>query len=884
MISFLRNITSRWIPLGIIQCLLFASPLLAQEGRPKPARPASQAPVRNPLDAQRQATPPGALGGQGRRDIDDRKITFGFKDVAITDMIEWIADLTGKMVIPVRPQTLSGTKITLIKDASISKNEALDQLFTAFRLNGVGVVETEDMIIISLLDEIGQNPDLPVIPANVSIKERLDRGTMVIKIFSVVNRNAEGIFTQIEETKPNYVSMSLDVDSNKIVVTGDIGYCQQVQHIIDELDKKWVIGETRTFRLAHADAQEIADNILELFETSPTSQVRGASRASRGGAQRRQPGRQPTPQTISPSSAGPVVEMQVTVNIQQNTVTIRAEPSVIEEIQKLIQTEWDLARPATTTKVYMLKNSDPIKIRDMLQELLGTSGGGAGGRATAGRQTAGGAGGAGGSGAAPGLGNIYRIEAYPDQNSIIVIGKTTESFDFLDDMIAKLDQPTDIGLPLIIELNHADAVELSEELNALLQEAGAGVGLEVEGRGLSGQGLQDTAGGGGGAGGTGGAVGREAEGARELQFPWQRGRQDEQQSPESPLIGKTRFMPIVRQNALAILCPISQREAITQLVATFDRPGRQVMISAIIAEVQLTDDFALGLRVSSSALSLTNIDNALSASLLGAGQEIDFLDNLFDTSTLDFNINANLVIQALAQLTNVRILQEPTVYTSDNQEAYFFDGQDIPFINNSNTTDTGGLTQSFEYRQVGVVLNVRPRITAQNDVKMEIYLELSSIVPGVTLFGGAIIDRRSTTTEITVKNGQTIIISGILRESESTITRKVPFLGDIPIIGELFKSRENRKQTSELVAFITPVVIEDPSAQDHISEENRRLLEELAVPLSEQSDRTEELWERIVEPPIILPTRDSSGSDVMPKARDLRDDTGRKKGRSGRGH
>ena len=879
MNSYLRNITSRWIPLGLIPCLLFASLLLAQEGRPTPARPASQAPVGNPQDAQRQTSPPGPLGGVGRRDIDDRKITFGFKDVAITDMIEWIADLTGKVVIPVRPQTLQATKITLIKDEFISKNEALDLLFTAFRLNGVGVIETEDVIIISSLDEIGQNPDLPVIPAKVSIKDRLDRGTVVIKIFPVVNRNAEGIFTQIEETKPSYVSISLDVDSNQLVVMGDIGYCQQVQHIIDELDKKWVIGETRTFRLAHADAQEIADNILELFETSTSSQVRPQSRATRGGARQQPRGRQSSPTTISPSSAGPVVEMQVTVNIQQNTVTIRAEHSVIEDIQKLIQEEWDLPRPETTTKVYALKYSDPIKIRDTLQQLLGTSGGGSQGRSATGRPTAGGAV---GGGAATNLGNIYRIEAFPDQNSIIVLGKSPESFDFLDDMIAKLDQPSDIGLPLIIELNHADAVELSEELNALLQEAGAGLGLEVEGRGLSGQGLSDS--GGGGAGGTGGAVGREAEGARELQFPWQRGRQDEQQSPESPMIGKIRIMPIVRQNALAILCPISQREAIKQLIATFDRPGRQVMISAIIAEVELTDDFALGLRVSSAALSLTNIDNALSAGINVTGQNNDFLSNLFNTSTLDFNLSANAVIQALSQLTKVRILQEPVVYTSDNQEAYFFDGQDVPFINNSNTTDTGGITQSFEYKQVGVVLNVRPRITAQNDVNMEIYLELSSIVPGVTLFGGAIIDRRSTTTEITVKSGQTIIISGILRESESTITRKVPFLGDIPIIGELFKSKEKRMVTSELVAFITPVVIENPSLQEVLSDENRRLLEELSRPIDEQTDRTEDIRKRIIDPPIIPRIIDPTGSGVLPKARDIRDDTGRKKRQSGRGH
>jgi hypothetical protein len=212
-------------------------------------------------------------------------------------------------------------------------------------------------------------------------------------------------------------------------------------------------------------------------------------------------------------------------------------------------------------------------------------------------------------------------------------------------------------------------------------------------------------------------------------------------------------MPIVRQNALAVLCPPAMRQPIRELIESFDRPGRQVMIAAIIAEVELTDDFAFGLRISSGSISPTNLDNALSGGLTGnASNEGTFLDGLFDTSTLELNFDVNVLLQALSQKTNVRILQEPAVFTADNQEAYFFDGQDVPFISESQSTDTGSLNQSFDYKAVGVSLNVRPRITAQNDVDMEIYLELSSIVPGQTLFGGFIVDRRSTTTQIVVRN------------------------------------------------------------------------------------------------------------------------------------
>ena len=96
----------------------------------------------------------------------------------------------------------------------------------------------------------------------------------------------------------------------------------------------------------------------------------------------------------------------------------------------------------------------------------------------------------------------------------------------------------------------------------------------------------------------------------------------------------------------------------------------------------------------------------------------------------------------------------------------------------------------LDYREVGVPLNVRPNITTEGNVDLEINLELSNIVPGEILFGGFIFDRRETTTKVSVKNGQTIVLSGILRDEESEITRKVPFFGDIPLLGWLFTSRD----------------------------------------------------------------------------------------------
>src|SRR5207244_4466144 len=150
------------------------------------------------------------------------------------------------------------------------------------------------------------------------------------------------------------------------------------------------------------------------------------------------------------------------------------------------------------------------------------------------------------------------------------------------------------------------------------------------------------------------------------------------------------------------------------------RPGRQVMISAVIAEVQLKDDFAMGLRFGSGNLVSSVADNSVAGSLSFTGNNTGLFGSLFDTSMLDTSVDINVLVQALSQKTNVKILQEPRVFTADNQEALFFDGQDIPFITNSINNGTTGLQNSFSYKAVGVIMNVRPRITAQRDIDLEI--------------------------------------------------------------------------------------------------------------------------------------------------------------------
>ncbi|MHC4908505.1 MAG: secretin N-terminal domain-containing protein [Planctomycetota bacterium] len=852
----------------------------AQNGRPRPASADPSTPETTSVGAdaatpqERPLTEPSTVDGSvtanAGAEIDERvegdagrtrprlegEVTLFFDDVSVEEIMPFIVEATGKVVMPVRLQTLKSQKITLINDKPIPRAEALDLVFTAFRLNEIGVVELDEKIIIGAISDIVPVADLAVLGPSDDIMVRKDLGNFVVKVFRLEKADAESIGSQLEENLPDYASITIDTNSNQLVVVGDVGLCQHLQQLITELDRTHLEVKTKTYRLSYADASEIADNIDELFMESGT----GASRSSAARSSPRTPQRGGTRGGGNASQVtgqpGPTAELRLTVNQQQNTVTVQADPTVVENIDILISEYWDLPRPAGTQKLYRLRYTDPIVARDMLQELLESGGSAGGARGASGR---GGAGGASRGGVNDAIRGIYRLEAYSDSNSLLVLCKTEESFNFLDSIIDSLDQPSTVGLPVVIELKHADAIDLADELNVLLSIAGSSMTLDAPETGLSASGGLSSGDGAGEAIGGG----REVTEGREIRFPWQQGRQNEEQSPETPLIGKTRIVPIIRQNALAVLAPPQYQEHVRELIHFLDRPGKQVMISAIIAEVELGDDLSLGLRVSSDDLSFASTENVVQGALSSTNQKEDVFSSLFDTSILDFNFDLNVALQALAEETNVRVLQEPRVFTADNQEAVFFDGQDVPFSTGTINDINGGSSSSTDYRQVGVVLNCRPRITAEQDVDMEIYLELSSIVPGVSIVGNPVVDRRSTTTQVVVKNGQTIVLSGILQDIESKVTRKVPFFGDIPLLGELFTSRENSTTTTELVAFITPIVVEHPSENDYnFNEQDRQRLRQLTSPLSEQAETLpERVRDRIVTPKDLQPLIESEDAE-----------------------
>jgi len=879
---------------------LLAGPLWAQDGRPEPDLP----PAPEELATDKDMVDPEAPEGDAepaaeevvvieeiqpaepivwtaesirtdRRPVKDEAVVLALKEVKLEDLIEFIAFETGKVVMPIKLQSAGAAgrnTYDIVADQPMRRVEALDFIFTYLRMHDIGIIERPKVIFIGKLDEmVAQLGEIEVVSASESIEDRTDRGTLIFKIFQIENTDAGQIKDDLSDFFPDmWARMREDDLSNQIMVLGDVGLCQQVEKIIRDVDRKWLRPEIRTFRLEYADAREIESNILELFEQTGGSSGSSAARRNTGSRTSGRTNRGSTA-TATSSEGVPEAELRLTVNEQQNTVTVQGETKTVDAIADLVLTQWDLPRPEGTSRLFILEYTDPVKVKELLSSVLG---GGSSSSSGSSRGRTGGSNQNQRTDATVGIAGVYQFEAFPDRNALLVLAKTEESFSFIESVIEEIDKPTDAGLPEIVPLKYADAVALTEEINVLLARAGGRVSLQRPSTGLTAGGFSES------DSGVGVSGPESNDSASDLTFPWGNTAGNEEQSPESALIGKVRVVPIVRQNALAILAPSAYKEPMRKLIEAFDQPRRQVMLSATIVEVDLGDALNLGMRLGSGWQPQTGALVSGGVNLdLGA---IDFITNMLDgsqTNTLTLGpFGINVIVEALNSITNTRVIQEPRVFTADNEEAVFFAGQEYPIATGAVESSTGfqNLTTTIEYKNIGVFLNVRPRITEEGAVDLAVSLELSQ-AKGQTIVGNTqseIFDRKQVTTHAILLDGQTIVVGGLLREFEQIQRDRIPLLADIPLLGQFFEFNDEKLERTELIAFITPTVVHRPvDNYTNFNLDDLQRLEDVARPLAEQIREGEKIidlnvHERLQKSPqapasrILLPERSTTQTEI----------------------
>jgi general secretion pathway protein D len=294
----------------------------------------------------------------------------------------------------------------------------------------------------------------------------------------------------------------------------------------------------------------------------------------------------------------------------------------------------------------------------------------------------------------------------------------------------------------------------------------------------------------------------------------------------SELTGKVMVVADPDSNSLIVTTASKYQRQVKELIAELDRPAAQVLIKVLIAEVTRdnnadfgTDFSVLNIRPSGNGqkLSSTLGAAAAAASTTTPGGMV--------VSILEDNVTATL--QALAQENKLDILSRPYILTSDNQQADITVGSEVPFITDTNVDSTGGIHNSAQYRDIGIILTVTPHVNPEGLVTLEVSPQISSLtaqtVPIQTGVSLPVFDVRSADSYLTVRDGQTVVIGGMYQDQDTYATNKIPLLGDIPLLGKLlFSYTTDAKTKTELLIFLTPHVASEPDVLKPMTEDEER--------------------------------------------------------------
>ena len=438
------------------------------------------------------------------------------------------------------------------------------------------------------------------------------------------------------------------------------------------------------------------------------------------------------------------------------------------------------------------------------------------------------------------------VLAEPRSNSLIVRAANGARLELVKSLVKSLDQPGlngpngDAGNIYVVYLKNADATRLAAVLRAALTgTSGGGSGSTA----LFNPGAVLPALG-GALGGLGGAAQNTAATA-----------------PITPSAGPStggQIQADTATNSLIITASEPQYRQLRAVIEKLDARRAQVYVESLIAEVNMdkaaefgiqwqgpigkAGDTLIGLLGTNFGTGGKNIIESAVAAAKGTplppgnGLNVGGVARANGVYFLGFLAN-------FLQTTGAgNILSTPNLLTLDNEEAKIVIGQNVPFVTGqfANTGAGGGGSvnpfQTVERKDVGLTLRVKPQISENGTVKMAIFQEVSSVQPGsVNSVTGLITNKRSIESNVLVEDGSIIVLGGLLQDEYSGNQEKVPVLGDVPVVGNLFKSESRARKKTNLMVFLRPVVVRDASSTQALSMDRydfMRTNQQLAQPLN----------------------------------------------------
>ena len=288
-------------------------------------------------------------------------------------------------------------------------------------------------------------------------------------------------------------------------------------------------------------------------------------------------------------------------------------------------------------------------------------------------------------------------------------------------------------------------------------------------------------------------------------------------------------------NALIITAPEPQYRQLRSVIDMLDQRRAQVFVESLIAEVSADKAAEFGVQWMSGTGTNGSLVGLLGTNFAVGGTNLLTLaagaaSGKYTASTgLNLAVGAQrngaLALGALARFLqsngDANVLSTPNLLTLDNEEAKIVIGQNVPFVTGSYAAAAAGTTNPFttiERKDVGLTLRVRPQISENGTIKMQVYQEVSNVdAKSIGSKDGLITNKRSIETNVLVDDGSIVVLGGLLQDDTSTSQEKVPGLGDIPFFGNLFKSEVRSRKKTNLMVFLRPVVVRDGAAAEALS-------------------------------------------------------------------
>ena len=439
-------------------------------------------------------------------------------------------------------------------------------------------------------------------------------------------------------------------------------------------------------------------------------------------------------------------------------------------------------------------------------------------------------------------GGSSSVMADPRSNALIVRASNPAKLMQLRAMIAKLDQPsTDTGGSIrVIYLKNADAVRLATVLRAAYtNNAGPGAGGGSNSNSGSGTGSfagaqTGSAGTSGGFAGNSSSFGGSSTSSGSSSGSSGSGGASTQVSQTAQVNTGGFVQADPATNSLIITAPEPMYRQIRAVVEQLDTRRAQIYVEALIVKVdaskagqfgvqfqQLFGEGAIGTNFGAGYANILNltaataggtsgVSTAIQSGQIPTGLNVGIIKKVGSLYTL------GAIANVLGSVSGTNVLSTPSMIVQDNEEADLLIGSNVPVLTGNSTTTSGTTTspfQTFERRDVGLRLKVRATVGENGTVRMKVYQENSSVVASAnSATQGPTFDKSAVETSVTLEDGQVLVLGGLLKDEYVDGEDKVPGLGDIPLLGNLFKNQTRKRTKSNQMIFLRPVLLRTPES------------------------------------------------------------------------